>query len=282
MNIFLTGGTGFVGSNMLNELLHRGHTIYAQRRPNSSPRVQPEFQPIWIERPLDEDFSDVLSSCEMVIHLASHAPNPPYAPLDEYIYWNVYAASKLLMTAKKHGIKNYIIAGSCFEYGKSAENQEFVHPSTDTQAIISYPVSKAIASHLFASFAKSENLKIKLLRIFQVYGTGEDSKRFWPSLKHAAENNLDFPMSHGTQIRDFISVDQVVDIFMQELDFSSFIDGNFYIRNVGTGKPQSLIDFANFWWRQFEAKGQLLSGQINARPGEIHRLVANVEDRHIE
>lgn len=282
MNIFLTGGTGFVGSNMLNRLLHEGHKVYAQRRVGSQPRVALHIQPTWIDAELDADFGEVLSECDLVLHLASHTPNPPYAPLDECLYWNVYAPVRLFIAAKKAGINHFLVAGSCFEYGASAIDQEYVHPASMLKPNLSYPTSKAIASNTFSALAKMENLKIKLLRIFQVYGEGEAITRLWPSLRAAAMSGQDFPMSSGSQVRDFISVDEVTAKFAEELDFSNFASGNFYVRNVGTGRPQSLLEFSQDWWRRFGATGSLQPGKKDIRPGEISRLVANVVDRYVE
>jgi len=48
MNIFLTGGTGFIGSNFIEHALSKGHKIFAIRRKGSFSKLQLTKEPIWI------------------------------------------------------------------------------------------------------------------------------------------------------------------------------------------------------------------------------------------
>ena len=101
------------------------------------------------------------------------------------------------------------------------------------------------------------DIQLKILRIFQCYGEGELESRLWPSLKKAALGGDDFKMTSGTQIRDFISVDEVVNHFMDALDFSDY--HNFpIISHVAHGKPKSLKQFVDYWWDFYKAKGKIL------------------------
>ena len=54
------------------------------------------------------------------------------------------------------------------------------------------------------------------MRIFQVYGNGENPSRFWPSLKHCALNGSDFDMTLAEQVRDFIEVKDVAKMILDE------------------------------------------------------------------
>jgi nucleoside-diphosphate-sugar epimerase len=281
MKIFLTGATGFVGSHFVNQAHAAGHTLVAQRRPGSRPRIALEREPQWVDRALDGDFSAELEGCDAVVHLAAHTPNPPYAPLDECLYWNVVASSRLLQAAAAQGVRDVLVAGTCFEYGLAAEGQDFIHPATELRPTLTYPVSKAAASTALLGLARHLNLRLQLLRIFQVFGEGEAATRFWPSLRAAAREGRDFPMSAGVQVRDFIEVTDVAAQFVAALDFSRVEPGRPQVRNTGTGRAQTLLEFAQHWWRAWGATGQLQPGQVGLRPGEVARLVANVDEVHI-
>jgi nucleoside-diphosphate-sugar epimerase len=281
MKLFVTGGTGFVGSHFLRQALDAGHEVVAQRRPGSSSRVPLPHEPQWIDRALDADFGAELASCDAVVHLAAHTPNPPYAPLDECLYWNVFAATRLLQQAAAQGIKDVLVAGTCFEYGEAAQGQEFVHPGTEMRPSLTYPISKAAATTACLGLARHLGLRLQLLRIFQVFGEGEASTRFWPSLRAAALEGSDFQMSAGVQVRDFMPVTEVARQFLQALDFKDVAPGRPHVRNVGTGHAQSLLQFAQHWWAHWQATGQLQPGQVGLRPGELARLVANVADCHV-
>lgn len=281
MKIFLTGGTGFVGSHFLNQALAAGHEVVAQRRPGSQPRLPLALQPTWVDRALDGDFREELAGCDVVVHLAAHTPNPPYAPLDECLYWNVVASSRLVQAASEAGIDRVLVAGTCFEYGEAALGQAFVHPATEARASLSYPVSKAAATTALTGLARMLGLRLQVLRIFQVFGEGEAATRFWPSLRAAALSGNDFAMSAGVQVRDFIEAPEVARQFLAALSFDGVAPGRPHIRNCGTGQAKTLLEFAQQWWLHWEAKGRLMPGQVGLRPGELPRLVANMTDVHV-
>lgn len=281
MKLFVTGGTGFVGSHFLQQALAAGHSVVAQRRPGSRSRLPLEREPRWVDRALDGDFSADLAGCDAIVHLASHTPNPPYAPLDECLYWNVYSTVRLLQQAAALGVRDVLVAGTCFEYGSAAEGQDFVHPATEARPSQTYPISKAAATTACLGLARHLGLRLQVLRIFQVFGEGESITRFWPALRAAAQEGRDFPMSAGLQVRDFVPVEEVASAFLDALGFEGVEPGRPHIRNIGTGQAQSLLEFARHWWATWNATGQLQPGEIGLRPGEVARLVANVRDVHV-
>jgi nucleoside-diphosphate-sugar epimerase len=281
MKLFVTGGTGFVGSHFLQKALAAGHEVVAQRRPGSCPRLPLLQEPVWVDRALDQNFENELRGCDAIVHLASHTPNPPYAPLDECLYWNVYATIRLLQQGALQGVKDVLVAGTCFEYGAAAEGLDFVHPATEMRPTLTYPISKATATTACLGLARHFGLRLQVLRIFQVYGEGEAATRFWPSMRAAALDGRDFAMSAGVQVRDFVNVSEVADQFLSALDCSFVEPGRPVLRNVGTGKEQTLLEFAKTWWNAWGAKGQLIPGQIGLRPGELARLVADIKNIHV-
>lgn len=273
MNIFLTGGTGFIGSHFINAAHKGGHNIFAIRRKNSNPKVEINKEPIWIEGDLIGDYSEYYKKCDVLVHFAAHSANVPYDTLENCIKWNVEFSFNLIMDASNAGIKKFLIAGSCFEYGRAGEILEFIPPDAPLLPIQTYPTSKAMASTLYCGWTSIANISLKLLRIFQVYGEGEKETRFWPALKKAALEGKDFPMTEGEQIRDFINVTQVAKRFVDELDFSDVTPGVPFIDNVGTGRPQSLREFAEHWWKEWNAKGKLKFGEVPYRDNEVMRYV---------
>lgn len=275
MKLFVTGGTGFVGTHFLGQALAAGHEVVALRRPGSAPRLPLAREPVWVDAALDADLGVNLEGVNALVHLASHTPNPPYAPLDECLYWNVYAPLKLARQALARGVRNYLVAGSCFEYGRAAERAEVLTVDTPLEPTSSYPASKAAASLAFQGFAREHRLRLKILRIFQVYGEGEQASRLWPSLRRAALAGDDFPMSQGEQVRDFIAVEEVAAQFVRQLDFSHTAEGEPMVSHVASGMPQSLIEFTSHWWAHWLATGKLIPGAQPYRVNEIMRLVSS-------
>jgi nucleoside-diphosphate-sugar epimerase len=277
MKLFVTGGTGFVGTHFLQQALAAGHDVVALRRPGSQPRLPLPAEPRWVEGALDEDWGEALVGCDVLVHLASHTPNPPYAPLDECLYWNVFAAMKLARQAAAAGVTRYLVAGSCFEYGQVSAQTEFIETTTPLAPTLSYPTSKAAASVAFEGFAREHGHRLKLLRIFQVFGEGEQATRLWPSLRRAAQAGEDFPMSAGEQVRDFVAVEDVAAQFVRHLDFDAVTPGVPSIHHVASGKAQTLLEFARHWWRAWGATGELQPGRVPYRKNELFRLVPRPE-----
>lgn len=276
MKIFLTGGTGFIGSHFINIVHSHGVEVIALRRPGSKSRVPLMKQPIWVEGSLDGDFTEQLLGVDTLVHLASHTPNPPYDVLSNCLYWNVYASVKLAEQARKCGVDKFIVAGSCFEYGESAGQYMRIPADAPLLPNLSYPTSKAVASMAFSGFASENRIKLQILRLFQVYGEGEQESRFWPSLKKAALAGDDFSMSKGEQVRDFIHVSDVVKEIFRALSFKDAEPGNVVIKNIGSGTASTLREFAEFWWVKWGARGQIKFGDVPYRKNEVMRLVPEI------
>jgi nucleoside-diphosphate-sugar epimerase len=274
MQVFLTGGTGFIGSHFVNQAHEAGERILALRhRPDSKARVPLAQEPQWVDKTMAEVTPDDLAGCEVMVHLAAHSANVPYDTLEHCLEKNLIAPLRLFRTAIAAGIRRFIVAGSCFEYGRAGERYEFIPVDAPLEPTLSYPTSKAAASVAFHSLACEENLELLILRIFQVYGQGEAESRFWPALRKAALAGDDFPMTQGDQIRDFIYVSDVAAHFVKALRREDIPAGRPLIGHVGSGIPMTLAEFAARQWTAFGAKGKLLLGAVPKRSGEIHRYV---------
>jgi nucleoside-diphosphate-sugar epimerase len=276
MKIFVTGGTGFVGSYFINAAHDSGHELLCLKRKNSKSRIPLKKEPEWIEGDLNYNFIDELKGCEVLVHLAAHSANVPYDTLENCLYWNLVVSQKLFNQALEQGIQKYVVAGSGFEYGRSGEFYEYIPVDAPLYPTMSYPASKAAASVAFIGWATINKVKLKLLRIFQVFGEGEDKKRLWPSLKKAAIEGKDLSMTKGEQIRDFINVKDVAQKIVEYVDFNNSKPGVAEIYNIGSGKPRSIKEFAEEWWKRWGGKGTIRFGEIPYRENEVMRYVPKV------
>jgi nucleoside-diphosphate-sugar epimerase len=278
MKLFVTGGTGFVGSHFLNTAHARGHEIVALRRPGSRPRIELHREPAWIDAALDADLGTAFDGIDAVVHLASHTPNPPYDTLERCLYWNVQASMQMAGHAVRAGARRFVVAGTCFEYGLASDRYDAIPVDAPLEPNLAYPISKAAASVAFLGLARQERLQLQLMRIFQVYGEGEPATRFWPGLRAAAREGRDFPMSPGLQVRDFVAVESVAAQLCDALAFDGVPPGAPRIAHVASGHAQSLIEFARHWWREWGATGRLIAGAVPMRTGEVMRIVPEMPD----
>ena len=273
MRLLVTGGTGFVGRHFIGAALAAGHQITALSRPGRAPAdiTAPAFR--WLEAGLDTCPEASLAGHDVLVHLAAHTANHPYDSLEQCLLWNVTVPLRLFAAAHRAGVTRQIAAGSCFEYGRAAERHALLFPNTPLEPVGSYPISKAAASVALGGQARDLGSRLSILRIFQVYGPGEQPTRFWPLLRAAAHAGRDFPMSPGAQVRDFIPVEDVAREFVRELD-RTVPAGTPVIRHVATGQAQTLLEFAQHWWKTWGARGSLRPGAQSYRDRELMRLVS--------
>jgi nucleoside-diphosphate-sugar epimerase len=278
MKIFLTGGTGFIGSHFLKHALESGHEVLALKRAiHSVPKINLQVQPNWLIKEMENVTSNDLSGIDVIVHLAAHSANVPYDNLENCIKYNVLHPLQLFKAAKDAGVNKFVVAGTCFEYGRSGELHKFIPTDAVLEPAQTYPASKAMSSIAFYQFAIENAIKLSYLRIFQVFGEGESESRLWPSLRKSAMNGSDFPMTYGAQVRDFIEVGEVAKRFIYEAVNIAKIDiliPRYY--NVGSGTEQSILEFSKFWWKEWNAKGKLLVGEIPYRENEIMRYVPKI------
>jgi nucleoside-diphosphate-sugar epimerase len=282
MKIFITGGTGFIGSYVLRSALAAGHEVLCLRRTSfSHPCLTLSQEPIWLNKSLAAITPSDLNNIDAIIHLAATGVSPRRASWEELEAINVRGTLSMCSLARAIEAR-LIIAGSFAEYGLSGLNYDFIPTSAPLEPTFPYAASKAAASVLAKAFALDAGIELAYLRIFNAYGEGQDPSNLWPSLKKAAIDGSDFPMTPGEQIRDFIEVEQVARYFLKVLDLPSASFHDPVILNIGSGVPQSIKDVCSSWWQQWNAKGRLLVGDLPYRKAEVMRFVPETSDQIFE
>lgn len=273
MKLFITGGTGFIGSHFVNNVHAAGHELFCLRRQGSKPRIKLFKEPNWVEGSMEDNCIDALRRCDVFVHLASHSTNVPYDTLENCLYWNLTVPLQLLKQAKESGVEKFVIAGTGFEYGLSGERYKYIPVDAPLEPTMTYPASKAAASIVFAQWAIENHLKLQYLRIFQVFGEGEVESRLWPSLHRAALAGDDFNLTLGKQVRAFTRVEKVAEQLVEALDFSKVKKGVPLFAHISAGQPQTVRSFSKKWWKAWKAQGKLYFGINEYRKNEVIRFV---------
>jgi len=152
----------------------------------------------------------------------------------------------------KVGFDLFVNTGSSSEYGAKS----FAMRETDVLEPDSfYAVAKSAQSLLCRHVGRSTRQAIVTLRLFSVYGPYEEPTRLVPRLMMAAIEGKPIDMASPTTVRDFVYVDDVVDVYMR-IDALRRLAGE--IVNVGTGAQTSLAQLV-------EALGQVVGAPIDAR-----------------
>ena len=277
MRIFLTGGTGFIGSYVLAAALEAGYEVLALRRsPASVPVISLIRQPQWCRGDLASLQASQLHGVDVVLHLAAAGVSPKRASWAQLEQANVAGSLRLMELAAKAGVRRLVVTGTSHEYGTAARRYEAIPPEANLEPLNPYGASKAAAFQLMRTFAIVEGLEFFYGRIFSAYGEGQFEGNFWPSLRRAALAGDDFPMSSGRQICDFIPVTEVAAHLLDACSRPDVLSGQPFVANIGSGVAISLLAFAEVEWSRMGATGKLLPGSLQDRPDQIERYVPDV------
>ena len=283
MRIFLTGGTGFIGSNLLNYFAKKNVDVTALKRTfESKTKLYLKKEPNWVIGSFNSVEKKHLSDQDILVHLAAHTAQPPYDNLQNCILNNVVYPLNLFDKAYDAGVRKFLIAGSCFEYGLTANQYDQIPPNASLLPTDTYPASKAMASIAFIQWALEKKVSLSIERIFYVFGEGENRTRFYQLLKQAAISGKDFEISKGEQIRDISEVKTVIKkLFFECQEIHKRDNFDVRINNIGSGKNLSLKKFAKKLWHDFDAKGHLKIGTLPYRKNEIMRYVPELKESFI-
>jgi nucleoside-diphosphate-sugar epimerase len=277
MRLFVTGATGFIGSYFVELALKEGHSVFAlKRNSNSKPRFELDKEPQWVEKKLEDVIESDLENIDVLVHMAAVGITPQPVTWEECYVFNVVKSLNLFRMAAKAGVRRIVITGSYSEFGKSGLRYDYIPSNAPLEPTDPYAASKASASIAASALCCIEKFELCYLRLFSVFGEGQFGKNFWPSLKYAALSGADFPMTLGEQIRDFIPVEEAVRLILFSCTRKDIIPGESYFENIGSGRPQSLREFADYWWKKWKAKGKLLPDAIHYRKDEVMRYVPQI------
>lgn len=225
MDVLITGGAGFIGSHLVDRLLHDGHRVTAidsfdsfyapevKRRNLAQALSHPAFRLIEGDiRELDrllrvangEEF-------DVIVHLAARAGVRP-SLLDPLLYTdvNVNGTAAMLEFARRTGVQRFIFGSSSSVYGNNSQTP-FVESDAATKPISPYAATKRAGELLAETYQSLYGMNIASLRFFTVYGP-----RQRPDLaihKFARRMLAGEPLEvfgDGSMRRDFTYVDDIV------------------------------------------------------------------------
>ncbi len=258
----VTGGCGFIGSHLVEELLARGNEVsVVDIKPwkyDSHPNL--EIINHDIREPLA--FLDV----DKVFHLAALADIIPSIenPID-YYETNVTGTLNVLEAARRAKCKKFIYAASSSCYGAPDETAEY----DDCDPQYPYALTKYMGEQLALHWDRVYKLPAVSMRLFNVYGlrhrtNGTYGAMFGTFLAQLANGKPLTIVGDGTQKRDFVHVSDVVMALIMASD--SDCTG---VYNVGTGSPIQINHIAKLL-----GANNIIN--IPERPGEPHITHADI------
>jgi UDP-glucose 4-epimerase len=250
MKVIVTGGAGFIGSNIVDRLLADGHKVICID--NESAECNNSFY--WNENAENykydicdyEKIYHLFKGVDTVFHLAAEARiqttinNPLLA-----FKTNILGTANILQASKENNVKRVIYSTTSSYYGKKN-----TLPNVETQAedcLNPYSVSKVSGDKIMKMYYELYGIETISLRYFNVYGKNEPIKgQYAPViglfLKQKRNNEPLTVVGDGLQRRDFTNVEDVVNANI--LAMNCTLDSYGEVFNVGCGKNYSILEIA--------------------------------------
>jgi UDP-glucose 4-epimerase len=281
MKVLVTGGAGFIGSNLVRALLERGDDVRVLDNFSTGQRTNLDGLEVEIvegELRSYERVHNAVRGTEVVFHLGAlgSVPRSVQDPLTSGAV-NVEGTLNVMLAARDEGIRRVVFASSSSIYGNQPELP--LRESMPPDPISPYGVAKLAAERYCVSFSRVyHSFEAVVLRYFNVFGPRQD-----PNSQYAAVVPLFITaiaagepvtiFDDGEQSRDFTFVDNVVAANLLAADAGG---ANGRIFNVSAGAPVTVNTLA-------ETIGRLLDKPVErrylpARPGDLRDSWADVDE----
>jgi len=274
MNILITGGAGFIGSNLALRLLrvNAGRiTILDNLQRGKLGRFNGQRDAIHFVHGDIRDarlLDGAMRGIDIVYHLAAQSSvMGAAADVEDAFSANVTGTFNVLRSAGRSGVKRLVFTSSREVYGEPAGMP--VPESAPLRPKNAYGSSKA-AGEMCCAMAADSGLETVVVRLANVYGPGDEG-RVIPMFVDSALRDLPLTLYGGGQILDFVWIDTVVDALAQA-GMGPAVDGPV---NVGSGKGVTIAELCS---RVIATTGSRSTVRLEANRGlEVSRFVADID-----
>jgi nucleoside-diphosphate-sugar epimerase len=280
VRVLVTGGAGFIGSNLAADLLRRGFSVrildnFATGRRSNLDALEGEADVIEGDIQSYERASRAVSGCEIVFHQAA-LPSVPRSVQDPLTSnaTNVIGTLNVLLAARDHGVKRVIVASSSSVYGASPNLPK--REQDPAVPISPYATAKLAAEHYARSFHAVYGLETVALRYFNVFGPRQDPASEYSAviprfISRLAANEPPVIYGDGEQSRDFTYIENVVRANLLALEAQ---DAAGSVYNIACGARISLNQL-------FAELSEILGSDVAPayaapRPGEVKHSQADI------
>jgi nucleoside-diphosphate-sugar epimerase len=282
-SVLVTGATGFIGVHLVARLLSEGHNVAVLARPSG---VLPAGWRDRVRVIASDDFSEsnlwrlLDAPFDAIFHLAAYGVKPNQRDVDEIVRINMGVPAALAKLCAKWRSR-MVMAGTFSEY-RSPSTKELLFEDAPLEQDKLYGSSKAAGGLMARAIAQSGGIGFRLLRLFKVYGAGEASHRLLPALVGGLAKHERVAISAGTQVLDFVYIDDVVEA-MVRADTHCRDKGGTATWNVATGRAHSVREFAEQVASAMNADASLLGfGEIAMRKDDEPWLVGSPDRLRLE
>lgn len=284
-NFLVTGGAGFIGSHLVDNLLGESHNVVVldnfdqfydkeiKLKNISSARTFDSFQliegDIRDRNILEEIFSE--NNIDVVVHLAAKAGvRPSIENSEEYYDVNINGTLNILETMKKFEVKNLIFASSSSVYGNN-EKVPFSENDFVDNPISPYAATKKSGELICHTYHHLYDFKINCLRFFTVYGPRQRPDLAIHKFCKKIMNGESIQMfGDGSTKRDYTYIDDII----QGIKLSIENLSGFEVFNLGESRTIELKDLISMIEKEIGKKAVI--DKLPLQPGDVEKTFADI------
>ncbi|MGD1991649.1 MAG: NAD-dependent epimerase/dehydratase family protein [Anaerolineae bacterium] len=277
MRFLVTGGAGFLGATLANQLVAEGHNVRVIDDLSAGDSARLDKQVLFtrgsvLDRP---KLWTLLQDVDCVYHLAARVlVSESILYPREYNEANVGGTVSIMEAMRDAGVRRVVLTSSGAVYGEQAHQPVREDQVPNPQS--PYAVSKLAAEYYVRTIGALWGIETVIARIFNAYGPGQNLPPSHPPvvprfLQQALRGGSLVIFGSGAQTRDFVYVDNVVDALMAAATAS---DVDRRTINIGSGKETSVNELAALVAEALGREVEILHSP--AESGGVSRLCADI------
>ena len=268
-NILITGGTGFIGFHLIKKLKKKFNIISLSSK---KPKINRDVKgvkyiqcDIFNKKLLCKKLNKIKT--KYIINLAGYIDHSNKKKTYQSHY---HGCKNLIDYFSNKKIKLFLQIGSSLEYGKQKPPH---HEKMSCYPLATYGKSKLKSTNYIINSSKKYNFPCVILRLYQIYGPNQSVNRLIPIVIKSCLQNKKFKCSSGIQIRDFLYVDDLINLINKIIFSNKKLSGIF---NVGSRNPVPVKNVIKLIRKKIN-KGYPQFGKISMRKDEMKKYFPNLD-----
>jgi UDP-glucose 4-epimerase len=245
MRILVTGGAGFIGSNLTKRLVNDGHEVVVLdnllRGNKISKAILAKIEFVQGDVLDQKLVFSLVKNCDIIFHFAAVlgvdvvADNPV-----ETMDVEVIGTRNIVLAAETYGINKILYASTSGIYGHSAIEESSLTEEVLVDPRTSYAMAKRYNEIYLASHHEEKGLNAIALRFFNIYGANQDNRMVIPRFfEQALSGQAITIFGTGKQTRDFTYIDDAVEACVRLMNIKGF-----HIVNISSEQEWSIEELA--------------------------------------
>ena len=268
--ILIIGGTGFLGHKLALKCLKNNFQVFSlSRKKPKKERFLKNVKYLYVNISNNKKLKNTIKFIpDYVVNFGGDVDHHGKNTLSSH-----YKGCKNLANIfKEKKIKKFIQIGSSVEYAdkKSPHSEHEINIKVNKLKSI-YAKAKLSSTNYLINLFKKEKFPTIIFRPYLIYGPGQETNRLIPFVIKNCFKDKIFPCSNGKQYRDFIYIDDAIDVIFKSLKGKKGIGEIF---NLCSGKPIRVKEIIKFVQKKIK-RGKPEFGSIPLRKDEVMKFYGN-------